>query len=66
MSPFDESGQIISGYYHIRAENLDEAISIAQENPEFIYNTGTCIEVRPIKMKEETTGFEYPTVAVGL
>ncbi len=64
--PFDESGEVIGGYYHIRAQSLDEAISIAQENPEFIYNTGTRIEVRPIKMKEESTGFEYPTAAVGL
>ena len=58
---FDETGEVIGGYYHILAENIDEAISIAQANPEFQYNPGTRIEVRPLKMKESTTGFEYPT-----
>jgi hypothetical protein len=38
-----------------------KAIEIAKANPEFQFNEGTRIEVRPIKMKEETTGFVYPT-----
>ena len=59
--PFNETKEVIGGYYHILAEDLSEAIAIAKENPEFEYNPDTRIEVRPIKMKEETTGFVYPT-----
>lgn len=57
---FNESGEYIGGYYHLRAKDLDEAIAIAKANPEFEYNPNTRIEVRPIKMKEESTGFVYP------
>ena len=59
-SPYNESKEVIGGYYHILAKDLDEAIAIAKANPEFEYNPKTRIEVRPIKMKEETTGFVYP------
>lgn len=48
------------GYYHIRANDMDDAIEIAKQNPEFEYVPSATIEVRPIKMKEETTGFVYP------
>ncbi|MBS1689771.1 MAG: hypothetical protein JSS96_13670 [Bacteroidetes bacterium] len=48
------------GYYHIRAEDINEAISIAKQNPEFEYVPTASIEVRPIKTKEQETGFEYP------
>ena len=59
-APFNESKEVIGGYYHILAKDLSEATSIAKVNPEFAYNTNTRIEVRPIKMKEESTGFVYP------
>ena len=59
-SPFNETEEVIGGYYHILAEDLEEAIAIAKKNPEFEYNPDTRIEVRPIKMKEESTGFVYP------
>lgn len=59
-APFNESREVIGGYYHILADNLEEAIEIAKANPEFQFNKGTRIEVRPIKMKEESTGFVYP------
>ena len=59
-SPFNETTEVIGGYYHIHANDLEEAITIAKANPEFKYNEGTRIEVRPVKMKEETTGFVYP------
>jgi hypothetical protein len=58
---FNETTEVIGGYYHILANDLDEAIAIAKANPEFEFNKDTRIEVRPIKMKEETTGFTYPT-----
>lgn len=48
------------GYYHIRAANIDEAIAIAKENPEFEYVPSASIEVRPVKAKEEETNFVYP------
>jgi len=58
--PFNETGEVIGGYYHIRANDLDDATSIARANPEFEYNPTTRIEVRPLKMKETTTGYVYP------
>ncbi len=58
--PFNETKEVIVGYYHIVAKNLDEAIEIAKGNPEFEYTSTARIEVRPIKMKEESTSFEYP------
>ncbi|HET7002755.1 MAG TPA: YciI family protein [Puia sp.] len=58
--PYNESKEIIVGYYHIVAKNIDEAIAIAQRNPEFAYIKGAKIEVRPIKSVEESTSFVYP------
>ena len=49
------------GYYHIRAIDIQEAIKIAKDNPEFEYVPSATIEVRPIKTKEIETGFVYPT-----
>jgi len=59
-APYRESKEVIVGYYHIKADNLDEAITIAKGNPEFAYTQTARIEVRPIKMKEETTEYLYP------
>jgi len=61
--PFNETKEVQVGYYHILANNLEEAIEIAKGNPEFVYTATARIEVRPIKMKEETTGFIYPKEA---
>jgi hypothetical protein len=49
------------GYYHIKANDIQEAIKIAKDNPEFEYVPSATIEVRPIKRKEIETGFVYPT-----
>ena len=57
---YNETKEIIVGYYHILAKDLDEAIAIAKRNPEFAFIKGAKIEVRPIKMIEQATGFEYP------
>ncbi len=57
---FNETKEVQVGYYHINAKDLDEAIAIAKENPEFEYGGTARIEVRPIKTKEDTTGFVYP------
>ncbi len=56
----NETGEVQVGYYHILANDLDEAISIAKGNPEFEYGSTARIEVRPIKTSEATTGFVYP------
>jgi len=60
--PFNEAAEVIVGYYHIFANDMDEAIAIAQGNPEFEYGTTARVEVRPIKTKEETTGYVYPEI----
>ena len=44
----------------IRASDIQEAIKIAKDNPEFEYVPSATIEVRPIKTKEVETGFVYP------
>ncbi|MDP4148199.1 MAG: YciI family protein [Bacteroidota bacterium] len=59
--PYNESKEIIVGYYHILANDLDEAVAIAKRNPEFAFKKGAKIEVRPIKMVETSTQFTYPT-----
>lgn len=56
----DPTKEVQVGYYHIRANNMEEAIAMAKENPEFEYVSSASIEVRPIKMKEEQTNFVYP------
>jgi hypothetical protein len=60
LAPFNEAREVIVGYYHILAEDMNDAIAIAQRNPEFEYGTTARIEVRPIKTKEQSTGFVYP------
>ena len=49
--PFNESKEVIVGYFHIVAKNLEEAIDIAKANPMFNDAEGT-IEVRPIKQMD--------------
>jgi hypothetical protein len=58
--PYNETKEIIVGYYHILAEDLDEAVAIAQRNPEFAFIKGAKIEVRPIKTMEQSTNYVYP------
>ena len=56
----DVTQEIQTGYYHIRAENINDAIAIAKGNPEFEYSKTARVEVRPITEEEEGTGFVYP------
>ena len=42
------------------AKDMDDAITIAEENPEFEYGTTARIEVRPIETKEETPNYVGP------
>jgi len=59
-SAYSDTKEVIVGYYHVLANDIDEATAIAKRNPEFAYATTARVEVRPIKMKEQTTGFVYP------
>jgi hypothetical protein len=54
--PFNETKEVIAGYFLIQANNLQEAIQIAKENPVFEDGTGARIEVRPIKVMEGING----------
>lgn len=58
--PFNETKEVIVGYYHVLADSIDDATAIARRNPEFEFSNTARIEVRPIKMKEESTGYAYP------
>ena len=59
-TPLDARGLIQVGYYHIVAQDADEAAAIAKRNPEFEFSTTAQIEVRMIKGSEAQTGFVYP------
>jgi len=50
--PFNESKEVIAGYFLIKANDLKEAVEIAKENPVFEDGTNARIEVRPIKIME--------------
>lgn len=52
--------EIQVGYYHILANDINDATKIAKDNPEFEYVPSASIEVRPIKTEEKETGFVYP------
>lgn len=56
----DTTKNVQVGYYHIRADSLEEAIEIAKANPEFEYIPSASIEIHQIKTKEEQTDFVYP------
>ena len=49
--PFNETKEVISGYYHILAKDLPEAIKLAKSDPRF-EDGNWRIEIRPI-MKVE-------------
>jgi len=49
--PFNESKEVIAGYFLILAENIDEAVKIAKDNPIFQDGEGK-IEIRPIRKLE--------------
>jgi hypothetical protein len=49
--PYNETKEVIAGYFLIEANNLQEAIAIAKENL-VLENENARIEVRPIKKME--------------
>jgi len=50
--PFNESKEVIAGYFLILANDMKEAIEIGKRNPVFESATNARIEVRPIKILE--------------
>lgn len=63
-SDYTESGEVIGGYYHILANDIDEAIEIAKDYPEFAINENLRIEIRPVRMEDSRTDFVYPSETV--
>ena len=59
-SAYSESEEVIVGYYHILANDIEEAITLAKGNPEFAFTKTARVEVRPVKIKEEATSYVYP------
>lgn len=48
--PFNESKEVIAGYYLLVANDLQEAVEIAKRNPIFESAKDCRIEVRPIRL----------------
>jgi hypothetical protein len=49
--PFNETKEVIAGYFLIEANDLAEAIAIAKQNP-VLDNAKARIEIRPVKTME--------------
>jgi len=54
--PFNETKEVIAGYFLIQAKDLDDAIQIARKNPIFGLDDQSRIEVRPIKVLKGING----------
>lgn len=50
--PYNESKEVIAGYFHILASGIEEAIDIAKANPIFEDGLGAKIDVRPVRTVE--------------
>ena len=50
--PFNETKEVVAGYFLISANSFDEAMEIAKDNPIFEEGQNIRIEVRPIKTIE--------------
>ncbi len=50
--PFNETKEVIAGYFHIVAKDFNEAMEIAKKNPIFEDGLGAKIEVRLIRTVE--------------
>ena len=59
VRPMRPKGEVQVGYYHILANNMEEAIELAKGSPEFGYGTHARIEIRPIQTVEAEMGFAY-------
>jgi len=50
--PYNESKEVIAGYFHIIAKDMDEAVEIAKANPIF-NDIPTSIEIHPLMAVRE-------------
>src|SRR5262249_38504627 len=57
---YTSANEVIVGYYHIMANDMQHAVTIAKGNPELAFTTTARVEVRPIKTKEAATQYVYP------
>jgi hypothetical protein len=48
--PYNETKEVIAGYFHLIAKDFDEAVEIAKANPIFEDGLGAKIEIRPMKI----------------
>ena len=60
VRPMRGKGEVLVGYYHVLAENMDEAIGMAKQNPELAYGTHARIEIRPVRTEEGDAGPVHP------
>jgi hypothetical protein len=60
VESLSQSKRVNGGYYHIMAKDMDDAVAIAKQNPEFEYGTNVSLEVHTIKGEEASTGYVYP------
>ena len=49
VRPMRNKGEVQVAYYQVIAKDMDEAIKIAQGNPEFVYGEKARIEIRPVQ-----------------
>lgn len=56
VRPMRPKGEVQVGYFHILAEDMDEAIELAKGSPEFGYGPRARIEVRAVRMSESDAG----------
>lgn len=54
--PFNETKEVIAGYFLIEAKDLNDAIQIAKDNPVFESASNARIEVRPVKVLQGING----------
>jgi hypothetical protein len=54
--PFNETKEVIAGYFLLEATDLNEAIQIARNNPVFESAANARIEVRPVKVMQGING----------
>jgi hypothetical protein len=48
--PFAESKELVGGYFIIKAKDLDEAVAISKDYPDFIFDGK--VQVRPVQKIE--------------
>lgn len=48
--PYNETKEVIAGYFHLIVKDFEEAMEIAKANPIFEDGLGAKIEVRPMKV----------------